>query len=422
MRALVNDPVSDAVGTGETVPMQRMLIAIVGFQWLAAALDPHGYALGARFFALFCSLAAVFWVCTRRNGIGRLQLSPLHKILIFIYIVGIPIYGTLIALVRGGFSGEHFRDTSYIAAGVLFTSSLMYSRINSTERLLAVTRAPLLILAMVIPLTYVAAAFDATRDIAWAWVEIDSALIGVRSYGDAILPYIYFYASPMLFIALSYYLWKFVDRQSLAVTAAIALITVAIFLSGTRANQLGIVLCVVSVFFWRGYSSRVARKFFCICLIFLFFGAIYYVDILLHFFNTEDTSTAKKIGYLLLYDQALRDPKTLIFGEGFNAGAWSTSSAAMLQGQTRTELTYLEFLRVFGMPMFVVWVASLVITVSAVTRFKRVYQWLGPAMTTSAIISLQNPYIFSTNGMLLIALIASVSTIEHRGRRLRVAL
>jgi uncharacterized membrane protein len=82
----------------------------------------------------------------------------------------------------------------------------------------------------------------------------------------------------------------------------------------------------------------------------------------------------------------------------------------LADGASKTELTYIEILRVFG----VVAGAGLLLTLSyfCFSRATRgsPYPWLAPASVIYLFVSFLNPYLFSSNGMLLLGFAAAAMT------------
>ena len=106
--------------------------------------------------------------------------------------------------------------------------------------------------------------------------------------------------------------------------------------------------------------------------------------------------------YMSIFDS----PKNIIFGQGFNAQTWSGEFISMLESveATRTEFTYLEILRVYGTPLSFLIIGFLMLT--SINIYKR-NQTLGIVLILLLVNAAFNPYLFSTNGILPLALLVS---------------
>jgi hypothetical protein len=123
--------------------------------------------------------------------------------------------------------------------------------------------------------------------------------------------------------------------------------------------------------------------------------------------STSEGSNSVKIEYLRSYAEIFTDPITVIFGQGFNAQTWSNPLARMItQGATKTELTYIEIYRVFGALFGSLVIGALGFMCLSNTARRASTGWIAPAALLYLFVSALNPYLFSSNGMLLLGLAA----------------
>ncbi|SFA80072.1 hypothetical protein SAMN04515620_103101 [Collimonas sp. OK607] len=373
--------------------------------WLAAVFDPTGWIYGLRYVALGCVLF-VLAINFFFNG-PVLRIHRPYISLFFFFVYCLPFYGMTVAFIRGGLWEGNFIDTSYLVGGIYFACSLIYF---SNENLSVAFRAhifSLRCLSLIIILALIFLLANLPLDWIYFFVVGGAAFLGERNYGGINFYYIYFIASPMIMFLLAHEAWVFFEKPSLRKFLLLMLPVIALFLSGTRANMLISVVGIFLVFFWRRYKFMSLLYF--LGLLFLFFIGISIFDfnVVADMLNSADASNAIKIGYLNSYFEIFLDPATLLFGQGFNAHVWSQPFSSMLEeGASKTELTYFEFLRVFGMVGVMAFVAIIYRLFSSIRAAPQNYQWLAPGLLLYLFVSATNPYIFSSNGMLLIGLAA----------------
>jgi hypothetical protein len=256
--------------------------------------------------------------------------------------------------------------------------------------------------------SFVCTATDTLTDFVFFFVSNGAAYIGEREYAGITFYYIYFIASPMLIFLLCHEAWKMFEKPSFRSCAALLLPVLALFLSGTRAS---IILSLCAPFFvWMWYRfgrSAIALMVFSVVLLAIAFIFID-VPVVSQMFGASEQSNATKIGYLSSYEEIFTSPITVLFGQGFNAHVWSQVLQSMLPDDaSKTELTYLEMLRVFGL----IGSGLLFFLLAYLSLSEKVarsdYPWIAPAIFLYSAMSSINPYIFSSNGMLLIGFAAA---------------
>jgi len=123
------------------------------------------------------------------------------------------------------------------------------------------------------------------------------------------------------------------------------------------------------------------------------------------FFSKTEDSNNVKIGYLATYVNIFtQNPKFLILGQGFNAHDWSMIFRNLLINSdnegTKTELTYIEMIRVFGIIIGLILNLMFFIMPILIYRTYRKFTFASIALIIYLLSSALNPYIFSTNGVL----------------------
>ena len=152
-----------------------------------------------------------------------------------------PLYGLMIYSVKN--NGLEFIDTSYIAAGLILITSLLYYKINFLNLGIKSLVINARILSLIILSAFILDIFNNN----WVsfFTERDIARVSFREYGNFKLPYIYFLASPLLIFLISYDYSVYKKNKKKLKTISLFLIsTLALFLSGTRAHMIIAVLFI----------------------------------------------------------------------------------------------------------------------------------------------------------------------------------
>jgi hypothetical protein len=373
---------------------------------LVCVFDPAGAVFDAKY-ALF-----VLWILFSITAtVAGLQPMPEWLLTGYtgFFALFLPFYGLLIGLVRGGLD-EAFIDNSYITSGAFFTFALFLTDRHWLARALSATLLALRLLTIVIVGLTLLDFFGRIGALG-SWLnENKIAVIASRNYGGVDFPYVYFVTSPMLVLLLASDTWTIAVRFQWRRLALLGLTVLALFLSGTRANMVMALIGPGVVLLWRrlgGVSSAltVAAASGCAALLLFNAGSLVLEDML----SVDETNNAVKIGYLTYFWHVFNDPLTLLFGQGFNAHAWSADLRDMLpEGSSITELTYLDLLRVFGVVGAAPTVVLLAFLAFSRRSYLSSYPFVGAAIFLYALLSFGNPYLFSSNGMALIGIAAAV--------------
>jgi hypothetical protein len=375
------------------------------FLWLAAVFDPIGKIFGARYFALGSIYFSLLLLIIIRPD--NFKAKRFYWIIFSFFCFVIPGYGLIIALLRGGLTSD-FRDTSYIAAGILFGCSLIYLKDNFLKTGIGALIFSLRLLCLAIVFTLILYVGDFSLDSMYFFVENEAAYFGNREYGNINFYYLYFIASPMIIFLIVYEGWRFLDKPSFYGFVLLSLPVVALFLSGTRANMILSIIAVPLVFLWRRFSILSLLLLPVILLFFIVLFKIYPVDVIDSMFSSGEYSNNIKLNLLEGYGSIFSDPLNLLFGQGFNAHVWSIKFSEMVGGASKVEFTYIEMFRVFGLPIGISFLMLLFFIILGLSKVNFSYRWLAPAFLLYLLVSISNPYIFSTNGMLPIGLLAAV--------------
>jgi len=384
---------------------------IIYLLWIAAVFDPIGSFFKLRYIALIGAVS-----CLVLSGL-YLQLFNRNTLLkgsLIVYISLImPIYGFFMYMIQGGYSSE-FIDTSYAAAGILLSLSLIYKNEFLCKVGISAMVFSLRLLVITVILIYANTTISTNDQWISFFTERNTALISTREYVGVTLPYIYFLSSPMLIYLIAYDLNKLFDAFSLKYVLMSGMSIFAFALSGTRAHMI-LAVAYVPLFYILAVSKhKLLLSTTCLFLITMTINVLD-IEMINSFFTTEETSNAIKIGMLTNYADIFNDPLTFIFGQGYNAHEWSAPLREMIaleENASKTELTYLELIRVYGLLISIPFFALLIILVYRLAQLHGELKWLLPSLMIYLLNCSINPYLFATNGMIPLGLIVSITSMR----------
>ena len=378
------------------------------FIWSAAVLDPIGNFYGLRYISYFFCINTLFLITVKK----RLKISINSYQLLFIIMFGIaiPLYGLLLfALFR---TSADLRDTSYIAAATITIISMLYNNDRAFKSGLFAMIFAGYTLALIILFNAMCVLIFKDLTIPYFFVGHGIALIGSRSYGSFEIPYIYFVAAPFLIPALAYYCEATLQRFSLSNISSLLLIIIATILTGTRAASLFGFLTIILILFSHQHKKNTKIFMVLILSILISYVIFKFSNEILTAFSLQEGNNSSKFNDLKKYATLFDSPRTILFGQGFNAHDWSELLRTMIDGTeaTKTELTYFEILRVFGLPFGIFIIIFLFLVAYKAYRAEK---YLGITFFILLLNASFNPYLFSTNGMLPIGLI--IASFSYRG-------
>jgi len=374
--------------------------------WISAVFDPVGMFFGFRYIALALIFIGITFELIKFRS--TMKVAKEFYFILFYFCLLLPFWGVIIGLFRGGVGGGRFIDTSYLASGLYFSCSLVYVNKTYLSAGLKSLVFSLRLLCLTIFFCLIVYFFDFPLDWIWFFVENGVALFGDRTYANFNFYYLYFIASPMLIFLMVFEAWRFFIKPTIIGCALILLPVFALFLSGTRINMLMAIIGVPFVYCWKKFGFGTLFLFLFLFLFLYLLQITFNFEIFSTMFGTDDSSNSTKINYISQYLDIFSDPLTFIFGQGFNAHTWSNSFSTMLgdkigdEQASKTELTYLEMLRVFGIFLTLLFCTIIFIIVHFFNKQNSDQRWIAPAIILYILASMLNPYLFSSNGMLLL--------------------
>lgn len=374
--------------------------------WFSCLIDPTGL-IGLKLFFVFFGI--VISVVVAFFSFEKLfNKSLIVNIIYFLFVIIAPLYGVLVYALRG-VSGD-FIDKSYISSGFYLIATYFAFYINNES---CVVKSAILAMRLLSYFViFCAISFIYNSDFWFFQFLLDKEVLylGRRNYFGLDFLYIYFVSSPLLILLYFFDLYKFISFFTLSRFLLLLVSGGALFLTGTRANI--IIACITPLFFFF-YHLKVNYKLF-IFLIFVFLCAILFspiIGLVSSFFDVNESSNGVKLGYLKYYVDIFSDPINLIFGQGFNAHGWSNELRMMLaeniEGSVKTELTYFEIYRVFGVFLGGLLNFSILYLIFKLRKNEK-DRWIFWAAFVYFLGAAVNPYIFSSNGFMFISLILLV--------------
>jgi hypothetical protein len=224
-----------------------------------------------------------------------------------------------------------------------------------------------------------------------------------RTYGSLSYQNVYFHASPLFVTAIVFFCYQFVHSirwAKLWYGFFLVLNICGMILSGTRNNMLVAIFAPLLVLAWyRGTKVRLTIAALLIVIVVAGFSS----GVIQAMFSGEDYGNAVKLGHVHDYGVLFSDWRTLLFGQGFGAGFFSTAWGTTV---TLTELTYLEIIRNYGIilaPVFYLLILFPLRVLADQRAQPDHYLFLGYACYLY--LCAGNPLLLSSTGMLVLAIV-----------------
>jgi hypothetical protein len=208
----------------------------------------------------------------------------------------------------------------------------------------------------------------------------------------------YYATCPVMIFPFTWYCSRMMERRPGRLGAGIlcAVFGAALVLSGARADILA-VLGILLFFTLRKIRQRVGWAAALIVGVLTLTVAT--ATVVPKFVDPKQGSNAIKLGHIHSYEEEFsRKPDVLIWGEGANSAFYSEG---FQEWTTVTEVTWLELVRIFGLPMVLLFGAGLLWI--AWRLFSRGAVAIGLAFVAYLGIAGSNPLILNSLGFLVVA-------------------
>ena len=225
----------------------------------------------------------------------------------------------------------------------------------------------------------------------WLTFSVETAKIGFRTYGDFLLPMIYYKTSVLLIIGVGL-LGLVEDKKRFLI---MCLFSAALFLSGTRANILASFFLMLVYFLCYWVKSVRGRGLLMLILVPL--GAYTFFMMMSQFLRPDELSNTVKSFHLQSYMGTFReDPWVFLVGQGLGSGFYSVYYEGVVY---ETELTLLELLRRGGVSAVLTFCVIFLYPVFKARRYLFKASFLMYFLVSST-----NPLLISSTGMLALAM------------------
>lgn len=373
----------------------KISVFFISLTLLSITIDPTDNLFGIKKASFLCS------IITLTLGIitEKIKIHKKHLLVPFLLLLV-----SSLAFFQGVFVDQFYSQEYAIYYASVFIPTILLpmvvgAKINFTKIFLNSTYILLFFLLSIITLTLLFQDFFAPF-IQYFNYDAQVALIGYRTFGDILLPMIYWKTSVLLII-LAGHLLKANNLPSLIL---FILTVFTIFISGTRANMLASISLII-VFLYYKINDNLSRltKYAIITFLFLFLltFVIYNINTIYdRFLSPDELSNSIKIGhflsYLSLFESSL---PLLIFGYGAGSGMFSIGTNEI--GYS-FELTYFELLRIYGILGALVIILILIYPLLKLKKTKSIY--LFPWIIFIFVIG-TNPLLLSSTGAFAIVFI-----------------
>lgn len=232
--------------------------------------------------------------------------------------------------------------------------------------------------------------------------KYDVVKLGSRTYGGAHFYHVFFPASSLLVISISFFTFKCIaskGRKRLVYLLLVILNVVGLFISGTRISMIASVSTLLLVWLW--YSRRKVMLACSTILVLSVFASMQWSTIQA-MMSPDEASNAMKIQHLRDYKVILSAPKNLLLGTGLGSSYNFTGSGY----KTITELTYVELFRSYGIVFGIPMLFGLLYPLERLTRrgWKSIhYLYLGYAIYLY--LCAADPFLISSTGMLVFSIV-----------------
>jgi hypothetical protein len=245
-------------------------------------------------------------------------------------------------------------------------------------------------------------------------VDKQVAIYSLRNYGNINLLMMFYKTSPLLVFPLSYYLYKLLikqERNRVFFTIIVLFsLFITLFLSGTRANIFSLFLIIL--FYISFYLYKKSKNIFIVACVCYLFATIYIVYAIGGFlFDAQEASNMIKFGHFQSYlEYYLNNLGSFVWGQGLG-GEFYSSGINKFTGNT--ELTYFELIRIWGLPISILFVLVLLIPIYNEIKSRKITH-LFIAYIAFLFIAGTNPLLLSSTGMIVLVYVFSRMFIEKK--------
>jgi len=368
--------------------IERYLKFTLALLFATCIFDPADQILKLKL-PLFLILILVGFFDFIKNG---LLINKHHFIYLFLFGIIIPIYGILV--------GENFGDKTYGFDGYKYLYSylfIFYSLFIIKSEILIFARkillSNLIILAHIILIIFILYFIFKQEYLVDTGIKYGNFHIGGKQYSGVSFNTIYYTSSALLVYSFSELCQSVKVNFKLSQLYFLIITTLAMLITGTRNMY---IVTFIILFYYFGIARSGVLVAFGIC----FFIMYNYENVISSMLSSDDISNALKISYINDYIEIFESPFNLIVGQGLGVKFYSTGLGDYL---SITELTYFDIFRYYG--IFIGGMLLILILSPNFYLYKKKYNSLLVGYLAYLYLCSLNPYLFSSNGILLMGLI-----------------
>lgn len=232
--------------------------------------------------------------------------------------------------------------------------------------------------------------------------------VGERDFSSLTINRVYFHTSPMLVFGSFYFYNKYHLQNSRIYLFYTILISIALFLSGTRNDMIMSFAPFLVLGFING-TKKVKTMIVVATATFVLYLLSH--EILEAMLDKEDTSNSTKLAYLADYSKRFGNILALVLGDGLGSYFLTADHGFV----NNTELTYLELFRRFGLIMGCIYLYLILMPFKKLYNYQQTI-WLSFAYLMYLVMVFSNPFFFSSNGMLILSIVIATLYNSKRNR------
>lgn len=380
-----------------TLTSLRKLALVLLF--VAAIFEPSDRVFGLKvyLFSLFVLLGILALFVDKNFSLPSLS----QLLYVFTFALVFPVWGLTVSLIFNpgnlGTDGlQYFKSHLFLIFSLFLAPVSLLRFAEKTFIVLLVLLAHVILALFLISLVVPLPIFEA---IVVFGRQTNLFLLGGREYGGVHFPTMYYVTSPLLVFGLAYFLER-AARKIDTVTVYLIVVSMAgLFLSGTRNNIL-ISLLIPGYYLIHRRSGRLVLALALPAIVIV--GA----TVLRSMFDPQDVSNAAKIAYLADYSTILSDPKTLLLGQGLGTRFFASGLGEIV---SITELSYFEIVRTYGILVGMAFFLYLIYPLILLVRVRDSLYYVTVGYAAYLLESYSNPYLLSSNGMLVLGLVTALA-------------
>jgi hypothetical protein len=378
---------------------KSVLIVSLSFFVAVVLLDPSAKILHLKL-PLFIFVFSVWAIRVACRMVNPGSLKTCAAILLFSFVI--PGIATIVGLLGDTLPAGEFHFATLNSFALLLLIPIVSSEgIDLTKHIIrwsfiiAVLTIAMAVLSFVAPLFFsVVTEFTLAKENAFVSPR-DMLGVGVGSY--------YYASAAVLVLPIAYYLRNLLDcRRKIISFLFFVLFSAAVLCSGSRATALGSFAVVIVLILQKIKTIIGPGTALLVLLVIVAFGGSY----IFSYFDSKEESNAIKVGHARSYvEEFSAHPSYLIWGQGADTEFYSTALDAKTN---KTELSYIELIRQFGIPVTFVFVIALVYPMFELGRRASSTSYLALPYGVFLFEAGTNPILIGSTGLLVVCSIWGV--------------